>query len=75
MSGLKVQVDVWGGDLHQRLVRSFTCESWAEVAKITETECEAGNLVNVLCLDFKTPPDRQSEVDQAMKKLMKGNIE
>jgi hypothetical protein len=65
----KIQVDVWGGELHQFLVRSSICHDWADVSQMVETECESGQLVNILCLDFKTPPERQHEIDGAMKKL------
>lgn len=66
MADLRIQVDVWGGDMHQRLVQEHIVSDWKEVARITEEACEVGLLVNVLCLDFKVPPERYEEQRRAM---------
>jgi hypothetical protein len=70
MSDLKIQVDVWGGDLHQNLVREHICTKWSEVFTIIENECETGNLVNILCLDFKVPESRRAEMDLAIVRAL-----
>ena len=56
-----IQIDVWGGDLHQNLVREHFAEDWAKASALIEAEVEAGCLVNVLHLDFKCPPDKGQE--------------
>lgn len=50
-----IQIDFWGGDLHQSLVRSHSTSCWKEAAQMIECEVEAGNLANVLHTDFKAP--------------------
>ena len=71
MSDLKIQVDVWGGDLHQNLVQEYICTRWFEVFEITERECESGNLINILCLDFKVPEARRAEMNLAIVRALK----
>lgn len=70
MSDLKIQVDVWGGDLHQKIIREHICTKWSEVFEITERECEAGNLINILCIDFKVPESRRLEMDLAILRAL-----
>jgi hypothetical protein len=66
-----IQIDIWGGDLHQKLCETKTVDDWTEASKIIEQYVEAGMLVNVLHIDFKTPLERQNEVNAAMTKLAK----
>jgi hypothetical protein len=70
MTDLKIQVDVWGGDLHQKLVQEYICTRWSEVFEITERECVAGNLINILCLDLKVPESRRAEMDLAIVRAL-----
>lgn len=65
-----IQIDVWGGDLHQNFVRRHKTDSWLSATKIIENEVETGFLVNVLHSDFKFPPERQGEVDEALASVV-----
>lgn len=65
-----IQVDIWGGDLHQRLVRSYEETDWKRVAEIVECEVEAGMLVNILHTDFKCPPEKVEEQTNKLKGLL-----
>lgn len=66
---MSIQIDVWGGDLHQSLVRERVAESWTEAAAIIETEVEAGMLCNVMHSDYKCPESRVDEMNAAMAQL------
>ena len=66
MSG-RIQIDLWGGDLHQNLVDSRLAEGWDEAARIIRDSVEGGLLANVLHLDFKTPEERLDEMNAAIR--------
>lgn len=62
-----IQIDVWGGDLHQSLIRSYSVSSWRQASPIIAREVEAGNLANVLHTDFKAPA---GAADAAIERLI-----
>lgn len=62
----KIQVDVWGGELHQNHVASVEFDTWAEASQFMEQQVEAGLLCNVLHTDFKTPSERVDEMTAAV---------
>lgn len=51
------QLDIWGGDLHQRLVGSKSFDEWGELSSIAKEATDAGLLCNILHTDFKSPND------------------
>lgn len=64
-----IQVDIWGGKLHQRLAESRTFEEWPDALGYIQKHVDAGNLANVLATDFKAP---KKETDAAFLALIKG---
>lgn len=60
------QIDVWGGDLHQRHLGIRQCNTWAQVADFIGPLVDAGLLCNVLHTDFKAPSERISEMEKEL---------
>ena len=65
-----IQIDIWGGILHQSLVREYLVASWVEASEIIEREVEGGMLANVLHTDFKAPADMADAANEAFAKLL-----
>ncbi len=69
MSG-RIQIDLWGGDLHQNHVDCRLVDDWPSAFPVIQEAVEAGLLANVLHLDFKVPGERQEEVNAAFRALI-----
>lgn len=67
---MKIQVDTWGGDLHQRHVSQNTFETWEAASEFMRLRIDEGHLCNVLDADFKAPPGRAEEAEAAMLKQL-----
>lgn len=65
---MSIQVDVWGGDLHQNHVACERFENWEAASTYMMRRIDEGHLCNVLHTDFKAPPERAAEMAGAMKK-------
>lgn len=63
----RIQIDIWGGDMHQRLVREHLVDNWTAAFSIIRDAVEAGLLANVLHTDFKAP---ESMADAALLALI-----
>ena len=71
----KIQVDVWGGELHQNHVASVEFKVWADASQFVEHQIESGMLCNVLHTDFKAPSERVDEMTAAvLKGFMGGDL-
>ena len=68
---MAIQVDVWGGDLHQYHVSKHQFDDFESAAKLMGEQIEAGNLCNVLHTDFIAPPERIAEQEAEMLKQLK----
>lgn len=63
---MAIQVDVWGGELHQSHIGCLKTDDWQEAFTFIETQVEGGMLCNVLHTDFKAPPERVAEAEIAL---------
>lgn len=63
-----IQIDLWGGDLHQNLVQTHRLDDWAEAFDLVQEAAETGLLVNLLHLDFRAPAHRFEEQREAPRK-------
>jgi hypothetical protein len=68
---MTIQVDVWGGDLHQRHVSEHYFDSFQKAVNLISEQIEAGNLCNILHTDFVAPTERVSEQKAEMVKHLK----
>lgn len=60
-----IQVDVWGGTLHQNLMEEHLFEDWKDAADLIQSRVEAGCLCNVLHTDYRPPAGEQAEAMEA----------
>lgn len=60
------QIDVWGGDLHQRHLGAKQCDDWAQASDFMGPLIDAGLLCSVLHTDFKAPPERVAEMEKEL---------
>jgi hypothetical protein len=58
------QIDVWGGDLHQRHIGTKHLEDWPKAVDFMAPLIDAGMLCNVLHTDFQCPPERVAEAER-----------
>lgn len=65
-----IRVDIWGGDLHQNLIQTHDLTDWDEVLDLVKEAVETGLLVNVMHLDFRAPPSRVAEQNQALRRYL-----
>ncbi|WP_312527083.1 hypothetical protein [Paracoccus sp. (in: a-proteobacteria)] len=56
---MSIQIDLWAGELHQRLASTAYTDSWLEAAGIIQEAVEAGMLANVVHSDFIAPEHKQ----------------
>ncbi|WP_347139468.1 hypothetical protein [Paracoccus sp. SSK6] len=64
---MPILIDIWGGDLHQRLIESKLTDDWDEVQRVTRDAVDTGLLVNVVHTDF-IPPDALA--DEALEEIL-----
>lgn len=64
----RIQIDIWGGDMHQRLVREHLVDNWSTAFPIIQEAVDAGLLANVLHTDFKAP---EGVADAAISELIR----
>lgn len=67
-----IQVDVWGGELHQTHMTADLFAGWGDAFAHIRTMVDAGCLCNILHTDFKAPPGK---ADAAMLQLMAGELQ
>lgn len=60
-----IQVDVWGGTLHQTLMEEHLFEDWKDAADLIQSRVEAGCLCNVSHTDYRPPAEEQAEAMEA----------
>lgn len=58
---MAIQIDTWGGDLHQNHVGVDHFDDWGEATKFIQERVEEGHLCNVLHTDFQAPEQRVNE--------------
>lgn len=64
-----IQVDVWGGTLHQNLIEECLFESWQDAMDHVREMVEAGCLCNILHTDYRMP---EAEKNAAMEAVLAG---
>lgn len=63
---MAIQIDTWGGDLHQNHVGTDYFDYWQEALKFVQERVEEGHLCNVLHTDFKAPEYLVKEAEKTL---------
>lgn len=63
-----IQIDLWAGELHQRLASTVMTDDWVEASRVIQEAVEAGLLANVIHTDFVAPRHKQEVV---LKEIIK----
>jgi len=67
---VSIQVDLWGGDLHQAFIDTKSFETLTDAVVFIQEALDCGQLVNLLHTDFRVPEHRGAEENAAMLALL-----